>query len=140
MSAESYIEHRDNGFDILHQDGHDYTVAYRESPGGTCGRPLRGGRYCTMDHNHRGKCSSVTFNCDSCGKQRRGSPAYKDIDHVVCFMCVADSEYGYPGDGGVRIYLNMSARYKKQIREARERRRKQLHERYLASEARRAAS
>lgn len=62
-----------------------------------CWRKLRGGDYCRMDKGHKGRCSSVTFCCDACGKTRRGQPygwgpdeGGPDADPhglAFCFMC-----------------------------------------------------
>lgn len=61
---------------------------------GKHGRPLRNGGYCLLDEDHRGRCSSVTFYCDGCGKYRRSQPVAQvrnEHDGVVeaqlCFMC-----------------------------------------------------
>ena len=61
-------------------------------------RPMRGGGYCTMDKDHKGRCSSVTFQCEGCGKTRRGRPEAThqvklgdgtvDDSFDFCFMCV----------------------------------------------------
>jgi hypothetical protein len=64
-------------------------------PESTCLKPLELSVVpCVMDKGHEGRCSSVTFYCDGCGKRRRGRPhrtAY-DPDGVpdahFCFMCV----------------------------------------------------
>lgn len=61
-------------------------------PNDTCLRQLRTG-LCTMDKDHRGRCSTVTFNCDSCGKTRRGHydscarDSDGEIDVVFCWFC-----------------------------------------------------
>lgn len=68
-------------------------------PERTCLRKLRDG-HCTMDKDHRGRCSTVTFVCDGCGKTRRGTPDVQDEDIALCFMCYGkpfrDSYYGRP--------------------------------------------
>lgn len=60
-----------------------------------CHRQLRNGP-CTMRRNHRGRCSTVTFYCDVCGKIRRGTGiairqriSYDETEHVadMCFLC-----------------------------------------------------
>ncbi len=64
-------------------------------PDSTCLKPLERSQIpCTMDAGHRGKCSSITFYCEICGKRRRSQPyrtAY-DPDGVpdahFCYMCV----------------------------------------------------
>lgn len=60
-----------------------------------------------MEPEHRGRCASVTFDCDGCGKTRRGSPSARrsivlgdgTVDEVFefCFMCavVEPSQPGY---------------------------------------------
>lgn len=60
-----------------------------------------------MESEHRGRCASVTFDCDGCGKTRRGSPSSQSkvvlgdgtVDDVFdfCFMCsvVEPSQPGY---------------------------------------------
>ena len=58
-----------------------------------CQRFLRSGN-CGLDLNHKGRCSTVVFYCDACGKMRRGHPAGQalDLDGVpdveFCFLCV----------------------------------------------------
>ena len=48
---------------------------------------------CTMDKGHNGRHTTVSFWCDVCGKMRRGSPAYVDVDAdeygkaQACWMC-----------------------------------------------------
>lgn len=62
-----------------------------------CEKQLRTGR-CTMPLYHRGRHTTQSFECDSCGKQRRGN--WRDYVHnyydrggdvieslVLCFMC-----------------------------------------------------
>ncbi len=58
-----------------------------------CGRQMRTGT-CTMDQNHRGRCTTSSFVCDACNKSRRGEPAAKVVnpwDGVVevevCWFC-----------------------------------------------------
>jgi hypothetical protein len=46
---------------------------------------------CRLDKGHRGRCATVVFHCDLCGKGRRGSPAYQDENVAACWMC-----YGLP--------------------------------------------
>lgn len=60
-----------------------------------------------MEAEHRGRCASVTFDCDGCGKTRRGSPSSHsrivlgdgtvDDEFQFCFMCsvVEPSQPGY---------------------------------------------
>lgn len=56
-----------------------------------CSRALKGDTTCAMDKDHRGRCSSVAFVCDLCGKRRRGQPKIYDVGEddrfAVCFMC-----------------------------------------------------
>lgn len=59
-------------------------------------RPMLGGTFCMLDDGHKGRCSSVAFYCDGCGKRRRSRPASTMVnpaDGVVegefCFMCVS---------------------------------------------------
>lgn len=59
----------------------------------TCLRPMRTG-VCLMSKGHRGRCSTVVFYCDACGKTRRGHAhievynAYDECVEVeICFMC-----------------------------------------------------
>lgn len=63
------------------------------NPENTCLKSLRDGP-CVMDKDHKGRCTTVAFGCDGCGKMRRGRP-YKealDVDGVpevqFCFMCI----------------------------------------------------
>ncbi len=61
-----------------------------------CEREMLTGE-CELDLGHRGRCSTVVFYCDSCGKMRRGYPHQAitqlmsdgDREHVgdICFMC-----------------------------------------------------
>jgi hypothetical protein len=60
-----------------------------------CDQELRTGQ-CEMEMGHRGRHSTVAFECDYCGKTRRGrgeevgqrmSDGYVEIFGVVCFMC-----------------------------------------------------
>lgn len=74
----------------------------------TCLREMRTGK-CLMDKGHRGRCSTVVFNCDCCGKTRRGrphgesaNPADGVVEIVWCFMCDRErldsalvKEFGY---------------------------------------------
>lgn len=54
-----------------------------------CNHEMRGNTNCAMDPGHRGRHSSVVFQCDSCDKRRRGYPEVDDPDAgVFCFMCV----------------------------------------------------
>lgn len=71
----------------------------------TCDRPMRGGGTCGLYAGHRGRCSTVTFDCDGpCGKRQRGYPTStaRDSDGVpvaqFCFVCTitAAREVGYP--------------------------------------------
>jgi hypothetical protein len=79
--------HDENTFE---QDGHWYRLEY------TCGRQLRSKRRCTKDKGHRGRCCSVTFYCDHCGKARESVPvAYGYEGEKYCFMCV-HVLYPYP--------------------------------------------
>lgn len=59
-----------------------------------CQQQLTTGQ-CTMDEGHRGRHTTVSFYCDSCGQTRRGRPvgqARNPWDDVVeaefCFMCM----------------------------------------------------
>jgi hypothetical protein len=61
---------------------------------GLCHKELRGGwGTCQHDAGHKGRCSSVVFRCDCCGKTRRGTPTAwsRDGEYVrgiaICFMC-----------------------------------------------------
>lgn len=58
-----------------------------------CERPLRGGGRCTLDADHRGRCTSVSFLCDGCSRRRPGVPhACGQVDTGMegmqfCFLC-----------------------------------------------------
>lgn len=71
-------------------------------PDDYCLRKMRGGKYCTMEKAHRGRCSSVTFYCDACGKQRRGQAHRQEFDIngdllvQFCWMCVDGPYYRAP--------------------------------------------
>lgn len=62
-----------------------------------CERQMRDG-LCVLDLNHRGRCTTVGFYCDGCGRMRRGQPAahatqlmsdgYHEPVADICFMCV----------------------------------------------------
>lgn len=62
-----------------------------------CGFPVRGGGVCSLDEGHRGLHTSRTYVCDSCGKRRRGAPAFTDNEEGlgVCFLCVAEAKRAY---------------------------------------------
>ena len=81
-------------------------------PDDTCLRPMRKWTapfahgtveqhgYCLMDKGHRGRCSTVVFYCDSCGKARRGNPSYSDESVSLCWMCHGLQRVaGYRGGG-----------------------------------------
>jgi hypothetical protein len=61
-----------------------------------CQSPVRGGGTCTLDQDHRGHHSTVTYRCDGCGRARRGQPhaTGPDGEHDnglrFCFMCSAE--------------------------------------------------
>ena len=67
-----------------------------------CDHPLRYGGTCTLDKDHRGHHSGVTYQCDGCGKVRRGQPyAWArdgEYEHglAFCFMCAAPQIVGVP--------------------------------------------
>lgn len=54
---------------------------------GRCGEPLSGARAgeepwrCGLDANHRGRCSSSTYECDHCLRRRRNDPAYQGMTY-----------------------------------------------------------
>lgn len=59
-----------------------------------CPHPIRN-TTCQLDEGHRGRHSTVTFYCDSCGQRRRGQPeasAYNPWDGLpeadFCWLCV----------------------------------------------------
>lgn len=53
-----------------------------------CGRPMRSGRFCNMDFGHKGRCCSVAWECDGCGKKRRSHPSSTHPEAGwYCFMC-----------------------------------------------------
>lgn len=66
-------------------------------PEQSCVRKMRDG-HCAMDKDHRGRCSTVVFQCEGCDKTRRGQPAGVhqvklgdgtiDDEFPFCFMCV----------------------------------------------------
>jgi hypothetical protein len=61
-----------------------------------CKREMQTGN-CVLDLNHRGRCTTVGFYCDSCGRMRRGQPhvhatqlmsdGYREPVADICFMC-----------------------------------------------------
>lgn len=64
-----------------------------------CDTTLRTGE-CVLDRDHRGRCSTVGFYCDGCGKMRRGQPvaqARNQWDGIpeaeFCFLCVKGVSY-----------------------------------------------
>lgn len=89
--------------------GEKWGLVEIEHPEDTCIRKMRDG-YCRLDKGHRGRCTTVAFYCDSCGRMRRGSPVahiYDDngdpsTDH--CFMCsrglVISGDSGDSGNSG----------------------------------------
>ena len=63
-----------------------------------CGEEMRSG-VCTLDPDHRGRHTTVSFFCDQCGQMRRGSAphtvvtqlmedGYRETVAEICFMCV----------------------------------------------------
>jgi hypothetical protein len=62
-----------------------------------CQKEMRDGK-CVLDLNHRGRCTTVGFYCDGCGRMRRGQPygVYQPLmadgyrEHVAdfCFLCI----------------------------------------------------
>lgn len=68
----------------------------------TCLREMRTG-LCLMDKGHRGRCSTVVFWCDGCGKSRRGMPHAEvrnnfdgTVEVELCFMCTREERDRYP--------------------------------------------
>lgn len=58
-----------------------------------CNAQMRDGR-CAMDAGHKGRCTTVAFECDTCGKRRRGQPVaelrnpWDDVvEAVQCWFC-----------------------------------------------------
>lgn len=53
--------------------------------------------FCEVESGHRGRCSTVAFYCDGCGRQCRGQPhaTHQDLQSDgnyepvadFCFMC-----------------------------------------------------
>lgn len=63
------------------------------TPEDTCGRPMRDGP-CALDRNHRGRCTTIAFDCDGCGVRRRSQPTSVarnpwdgEVEAQFCFMC-----------------------------------------------------
>jgi hypothetical protein len=94
---DGYIEvQRDSYFS--EKDQKKFHRLWLANPEDTCLRKMRGWKagnevqhgFCTMDKGHRGKCSTVTFYCDGCGKTRRGRPhrVYDEEEVQFCFMCM----------------------------------------------------
>lgn len=89
---------------LLKQDGRIYTLHSESHPEGVCGHAMRGGRFCTMNHDHRGRHASVTYLCDGCGKRRRGQPhrwapdGEYEMGLAFCFMCSAEQILNPFGD------------------------------------------
>ena len=66
---------------------HQYRKLFRLQD--VCGRSMRGGVVCVMDKDHKGRCSSVAWMCDGCGKMQRSAIAGNGADgEAYCFMCV----------------------------------------------------
>jgi len=91
-------QHVEQG-DVWVRDTHNGERCDLADPKTTCLKPLERCHPCMMDLGHSGRCSSVTFYCDSCGLRRRGQPyrtAY-DPDGVpdahFCFMCCGRGRY-----------------------------------------------
>jgi hypothetical protein len=82
MLADGYVQ--------VGEDEHGWV--WFGHPDRMCLKPLRTG-LCRMDLNHRGRCSTVVFWCDSCDQSRRGEPDQKprdvngDVLVVFCFFC-----------------------------------------------------
>jgi hypothetical protein len=85
------VEFISKGYVVVERNGVMVTLAL---PSETCLREMRGDRKCIMDKNHRGRCASVAFFCDACGKMRRGTPtghSYDSNDDPTtdyCWFCV----------------------------------------------------
>lgn len=70
------------------------SLRYVSTNAGVCGKEMRTGN-CTMDADHRGRHTTVSFYCDGCGKVRRGTPVgqYRNpwdgtTEAIFCFMCM----------------------------------------------------
>ena len=85
----------ERGYTVVDQNPtNDWVGLVKEDE--TCLREMRTGR-CLMDKDHRGRCSTVVFCCDDCGKTRRGQPHVEVenpwdgvIEAQICFMCELD--------------------------------------------------
>lgn len=42
---------------------------------------------CVLTAGHKGRHTTVGFQCDDCGRWRRGAPRLSNEDIVICFMC-----------------------------------------------------
>jgi hypothetical protein len=67
-----------------------------------CAAGVRGGGACSLDPEHKGYHSTVTYSCDGCGKRRRGYPHatapdgawWEDSRLQFCFLCSAPQVIG----------------------------------------------
>jgi hypothetical protein len=90
-------EHEAKGYVIMEQNE---CFAWMVNTADTCMRQMRTGN-CMMDKDHRGRCSTVVFYCDACGKRRRGQPdqILRDSDGVpdgqFCWFCMFQSRRDY---------------------------------------------
>jgi hypothetical protein len=81
--------------EVFWMDGTCYDIGEHRK---ICARPMRGGRICNMDRDHRGRCCSVAWRCDACNRTQRGA-VYSwgddgEYPHSMrfCFVCVGIRE------------------------------------------------
>lgn len=90
---------------ILVQYGHVHS-----NPEGLCMRPMRGGVFCTMHKDHRGRHASVTYGCDGCHRRSRTPPFAYGPDGEYenglqfCFMCASPQVNDKHGLGRELLY------------------------------------
>lgn len=88
-------QYLDNGYVVVREIGGAEVVdrwLWIADPTKVCLEPLRGGA-CEGEKAHRGRHSTVWFECDACGRTRRGYPHRQEMDGdgvpdvSFCFMC-----------------------------------------------------
>ena len=100
MLAKGWVEigRRQRYYRNGHPIGNRLTLA---NPKDTCLHPMRRCYHisaCTLDKGHRGRHTTVSFECEECGKRRRGSTGYRRHEESgeYCFMCVEVGDWdGY---------------------------------------------
>ena len=73
-------------YKIIPRDG--YGVAPEDAPAHWCGQKMQTGT-CNMQPGHKGRHTTVAWECDGCGKSQRSHPEYRHPEAGwYCFLCV----------------------------------------------------